>query len=238
MKPYRIIILISVFFINSCKLNTETDNKSVFNDLVKKYPELYANGCIDDYIPVRKFYNNIDSVEMQLFEAENHSRDKIVIISNNEGRVYAVPFPDNNDRAYWRFEGETKYKASNNKTFDAEMNKAFETLSLKENWEAGLIFNDIFVTLMQALPVFPRDSSTMKNIFENPSFPDSCKTISKNNFQDMINGISATWADYNTFDDLNHYRFVQFEMRKMKSTKISYKITVYRDPCVVEPLYL
>jgi hypothetical protein len=238
MKPYYYCIIIILSAFCSCRSGTDAAVKNVLDDLVKRYPELYGNGLIDKYKSVRKLYDDVDSLEMRLLERD-HGEQQIIILSNDKGQAYSVPFPDNDNRGYWEFYGETTEKTSTDKTFDAEMNKAFETLSINDDFKAGKVFNEMMVSLVQSGAVFPADSSTISNSSEMYLRSDSCSAISKRNFQAMFSNLEATAGSYlSTFMDFDHYRFYQFKQIKMRLKKKCCKIIVYRKPCVIKPITL
>ena len=218
---------------NSCRMDTEQDTTSALHRLVERYPELYGHGLIKRYHLVRQFYNAEDSVKMDLF-GDKHGENEIVILSNNRGQAYGVPFPDNDQRIYWRFYGEEKTLVPGGKTFSSEMKIAFKLFGMKENWQAGTLFNDLMFSLVQARPVFSIDSlqSTANG------YPDSCTVISERNRKNIFNQIhESSWEYLNSFRDFKHARFFQFNSYP-DFGRINYKITVYRDPCQVKTIYL
>ncbi len=235
MKPYHLVILFVVCCLNSCRSKFEPDNTSALNELAKKYSKLYGNGLIERYKPVRKFYNNADSIEMQLLETE-HSDQQIVILSNAKNDVYAIPFPDNNYLAYWGFYDGSQELPTNDNTFNGELLKAYNKLSIKEKWNKVSVFNDLMVSLLQAQPIFPSDSILIKINFEKSILADSCRVFSKNNFKSLFNNLEISIEYFNTFHDFRHNRYLQ--LKNMNSNSENLKITVYRQPCVVKLLYL
>ncbi|HEX4374740.1 MAG TPA: hypothetical protein VHZ50_15660, partial [Puia sp.] len=224
MKTPGCLILLFTCLVISCKHSNEPNNKRTLDELVKRYPALYGHGAIDQFKLVRKFYNIEDSVEMQLMETE-HGYDKIIIISNETGQTYAIPFPGAGSESYWKFYGE-KTNASKDKTFNAEINKAFKTV-LKEGGRRRMFFNDIMVSLLQFRPIVPADSSEMKNTLENSPIKDSCKVIAKNNFQAMFHDNEL--KEYFRF--ITYYgesgSFFQFEDGKQYPDETDFQIIIY-----------
>jgi hypothetical protein len=211
--------------------NIVSDNKKALNELAKRYPQIN----IDQYKLARKFYNEIDSIEMQLLETE-HSEAQIVVFSNKKGQTYAVPFPGNDYRDYWEFYGEPVINKSNKKTFNIEMKMAFTTL-LVDRWKANTIYNDMFTSLLQSRPIWKRDSTMFKNDLHFAY--DSCKIRGKNNYQSMFTNIDNYLGLCNTFDDRSHARFFQLKKPKMSVyNKTTDEFIIYRMPCVVKLLYL
>lgn len=233
MKTWYIgLIIICVF--TSCRLNKEPDTKTALSELVKKYPEIYGNGLIDHYKLIRKFYNSLDSVEMQLID-ESNSENEIVVLSNNNGKICAIPFPDNDYRAYWRFYGENLNHSYGERNFNSEMHRAFTFLSIKEGWKKGIIFNDIMFSLMQARPIFPVDSSDLK--WKPKEYADSCSVIVKKNSQAIFDRLEGSLFYLNTFSDFRKGRSFQFNSDRPYGSP-GFKITVYRQPCIIKPIYL
>jgi len=190
---------------------------------------------MEEYKLVREFYNNDDSIKMQLFD-ESNSWNEIVVLSNNHGKIAAIPFPGNNYRSYWQFYGEKIGKSKSAKSFNAEMMNAYKLFSIKQAGEAEWLFNDLMFSLIQAEPFFTKDSLNKKNFPKD--YPDSCFTIAKNNNKDLSEGSGeSSWMFLNTFYDRRHARYFQFYYFSYYGY-MDFKITAYREPCYVGPIFL
>jgi hypothetical protein len=236
MKTWTISILIAVTLFSCCKPDHEQQVKQVLGNVAKRYPELYKPGEIESYKLVREFYNNDDSIKMELFDKHN-SWNEIVVLSNNHGKIVAIPFPDNDYRSYWRFYGEKTGESKSAKNFNSEMMNAYKLFSIKQSGEAEWLFNDLMFSLLQAEPFFAKDSLNKKN--SPKDYPDSCFTIAKNNNKDLSDGFgeSSWWMFLNTFYDHRHARYLQFYYFSYNGN-MDFKITAYREPCFVKPLFL
>src|ERR1700748_2303404 len=232
MKLSYLYILILAYLFNSCRPSIEPDNKKTLNELVKRYSKLYGQDQLDQYKIVRKLYN-ADSIEIQLLEHENSS-EQIIILSNTKGQVYAIPFPDNNNKAYWRFYGDTVYNETADKTINAAIHAAFDLLSIR-GWKTARVFNDIFSAIMQSQSIRASDSLRYRI---DQSLADSCRAASKNNFHALYNNINYIIGDHNltnTYHDWQHGRYFQLEHEIIYSDKRNiYKFIVYRQPCITE----
>src|SRR5580700_3528303 len=102
MKTLAIGIFITIALFSSCKPDHEQQVKQALEKVAKRYPELFKPGEIESYKLVREFYNNDDSIKMELFD-KHDSWSEIVVLSNNHGKIVAIPFPDNKYRSYWQF---------------------------------------------------------------------------------------------------------------------------------------
>ncbi|MDR3694338.1 hypothetical protein [Mucilaginibacter sp.] len=219
----------------SCTDNHKSEIKSAFNELVKRYPELYSNGVINSYTFKREVYNSEYSIKMELFDQPN-SENEIVVLSDEKGQISAIPFPDNDQRSYWIFHDEKLKQRVSKKNFNAVMHKAFNLLAIKEGYIKGIIFNDMMFSLLQATPIFEDDSSEIKNT--NRSYPDSCGVIVKSNFKAIFDGIhESSWIYLNTFNNFRRGRYFQFIADEPYGSP-GFKIIVYRRPCVIKPIYL
>ena len=240
MKLCCVYMFVAVFLLGSCKPSTWPDNKSAINELVNKYPELYGKGRIGLYKPVRTLDDNVDSIKMQLLEAD-HGDEQIVVFSNQKGQAYAVPFPDNDYHAYWQFYGESVTGVPANKNFSAEIEAAFKKLLNRSNLKSE-IYNELMISLIQCRPVLTGDTTKSTNDHSRSSFPDSCLKISRHNFQNMVtNTIASITSSYrylDTFDDIRHYRFFQATNNDDAWDRSNNRLIVYRKPCVVRPVYL
>ncbi len=235
MKPYHILVLFIAFLLISCKSNPESDNKNVLNQLIKKYPDLYGHGLIERYKLVRSFYNNVDSIKMELLETE-HSEQQIAILSRVNGQIYAIPFPDNDHRVYWGFYDEHLTSHTFDNTFNGELQKAYSKLSITDKWSKVKVFNDLLVSLIQAKPVFPADSIAIKSYLKASFFADSCIVFSKNNFKSLFYYNELSIDDFSTFHDFRHNRY--FQIGNMNNHEKNLQISIFRQPCIVKPLYL
>jgi hypothetical protein len=236
MKTGKFYLFIFILILGSCRPASKTDDKAILNALVKRYPDFYPQKRIEGYNLNREFYNYHDSLKMRLYDEEN-SGNRIVVLTNKQGKSYAIPFPDNKESSYWRFYGEPTDDAPNGKNFDAEMHNAYQFLSLDERWGAGRIFSDLAFSLLQAWPVVKVDTSNRK--LSGIQNTDSCNTVAGKNFKAIYDGArESSWEYLNTFADPIHGRYYQFSSDMPYTGKKGFHITVYRQPCWVQPLYL
>jgi hypothetical protein len=232
MKTWKLCLIILIAC--SCCKSHKNTTPAVFTNLVKRYPELYPNKGMDDYHLSRETRNNDDSLEMQLYKKDN-SGNQIVVFINKVGKSYAFPMPDNSDSTYWEFHSNTIQKKLSGKTFESEIHQAFKALSLDEGWIAASTFHDFALSLLQARIVLPTDGMIASG---NKKPTKSCDTTADRNLKGMyqdamvVLGLSA-----NTFFDYNHGRYYQFDSNMPSGSK-GFKITVFREPCWVEPMYL
>lgn len=242
MKFCLIFSLIFFSILGSCRTNIYPNNKKALDELVEKYPEMYGGGLIENYKIVRKLYNNVDSIEMQLLETV-HGEEQIAILSNIEGQVYAIPFPDNDYRKYWSFYGDSaiKTKVSGNKTFCFEFNNALKKISIDKKSHAKEILGDLLISLLKFRPILDNDTTRIKSLASKNSPIDSCGSIMKNNYQAILRGMNPNESGwyYNTYWDLKHARAYQFDNLDpyYGMNKSSY-IRIYRQPCISKRIYL
>ncbi len=228
--------MIFCFVLVSCNFNHEPDVKKAFGEIALRHPDIYKQDVFNHYNLTRTIINAVDSVTMSLYIAPNNEDEKIVVLSNQKGQVYAIPFPDDDKRRYWAFFADSTYQPENN-TFSGELNNAIKAIDIKNNRFAVGVLGDMFTSLIGSEVLC--DTSVIKKYANKNNPSDSCSYLQNKNYVsilELMKGQSSFW-DFNAFCDGN--RTYQINISgKLQTGNYHIDVHVYRQPCIIKPIYL
>ena len=237
MKTPVFLVVVFICLLISCKRNYEAGNKKALDQLEKRYPDIYKNHSTDKYKVVRTLIDENIHAEFELL-IDSVSSQEIMIVSNAAGAVHAIPLPANDYSVYWNFYKEPTKNITPDtaKTFANEMKIAFKMLGIN-GWNYYKILEDITPATVRWIPVSHTDTAYFNRVtVTSRRIADSCDQIQHRNYIEMLSG-TRDWRCH-LFEDHLHDRLFQFQMIKMPKNAVQYNIEVFREPCVIQPIYL
>ncbi len=244
MNIQFLLSILLLFSIYGCSDTIEKVNpdKEAINKLFEKYPEFKKHN-FEDYELYRTVITGEKKISIKLFlhKKEEIQENQIIVIQNENGKSFALPFFCNDLRNYWNFENEKKtyLNKSYNSVFEKELLLALKLLKLNDADGTGLnVILEIFHSLLHFQVLTEFDAAYIESLgfqLENSgmysdSDEETQKRIELNSKQileeiDLGNGNRC----YNAFLDTKNNRVFQFDFMSLRKVKIKkFNIKVYR----------
>ncbi|MFI5158353.1 MAG: hypothetical protein ACHQF4_05780 [Sphingobacteriales bacterium] len=240
MKICNLCLIVIVGLFTACTCSDRVNDKKALNDLIERYPQMYSKQSIEGYFLTRMIYRVEDSIELSLYVTKENNQ-KIVIFSRSNGLAYAVPFPDNNNRSYWRFYSDN-INPSINKTFNGELHKAIRVVSINNKRLATSLITDMLTSLIGSREILDNDTDRIKALANNNNSNDSCNVLQSKNYQSILKLMrfdKNKWWNFNAFWDDQFGRTYQIITKDSKQRDDFYfDARVYQWLCIIKPLIM
>ena len=256
-KQIFLLILVGVanIFVTCKPKASEQNIENAVISLTNKFQQLpkIESNPLDYYKLIRSVLVGKNNLQIQLRVTPDTVEDvqQIIVIINEKGQCYAVPFFSNTYQDYWdfQFDSAAQQNPKNNITFEKEIITALDTLGLNDTLgTAGLVLDEIVLSLLHCRTVQESDSSDLQTVAImkiNNNAPidnsDSCFIRMRKNYKTISSTFHSAkyYTFYNAFwDEQNNriYQFTNSEKSRRKSEKWSVK--VYRQGCFWKTLEL
>jgi hypothetical protein len=244
-----VFVQISLF---NCKniTSTEPDIEKAIISLTDRFPQL-SNEKLNqsDYYKLTRSVKNGDrNFEIQLRSAPDSIKDEqqIIVLINQLGKCYAIPFLSNTYRDYWNFEFDNLISTikQTNTTFDKELKTALNVLILNDDrGTSGVVIHEMLFSVLHCKKVTENDSTDLAVLYmeDNNDLPDEKYENCHERLEKNYKALSSEWhpyvsmSYYNAYWDEKNHRVYQLSgMRKIEELHVK----VYRQDCVFHPIVL
>jgi hypothetical protein len=242
------LILFAGCIQSSSDQNNKANDKAIL-DLYARFPELPRNKAnpTSFYKFVRSVKNGLRNFEVQLYstpQQKDKDNQEIIIIINNLGKRYAIPFLSNENKSYWNFQFEN-INQSVDLTFNKELLRALNSLQFNDTiGTAQVVIFEIFNSLLHLRSFNKCEIGESKpyKLIEVPdetnhpdwySCEDSCSARIKQVNSSILESFDLPKKKYHSnpvFIDFRRKRIYQFDYPQFKKID-TLNLSVYRIGC-------
>ena len=134
MHFIRTISLFVCYLLTSCNNKSLNKSERAIESLTKQYTQLATNdsGRINEYKLERFVQEEHFKAELYTSALETRNAEKIIVITNGENKVYAIPYFDFEETEYWNMTAASYKKTTIHKpvSFENELKKCNKYLNI------------------------------------------------------------------------------------------------------------